>query len=110
MAVMSGRLQRRLIGQFIPTRSANDTAALGRVDHHELIPGQTHRLDFSVLVTVELAKAESKPRDLSKNCHQRSAHLGASGNLVLTGSHSISLGIFQRMEAKERRRMVQLLA
>jgi hypothetical protein len=43
---------------------------------------------------VELAKAESKPRDLSKNSHQRSAHLGASGNLVLTGLHSISLGIF----------------
>jgi hypothetical protein len=28
---------------------------------------KTHRLDFSVLITVELAKAESKPRDLSKN-------------------------------------------
>jgi hypothetical protein len=34
-----------------------------------LIPGQTHRLHFlrfSVLVTVELAKAESKPRDQQK--------------------------------------------
>ena len=49
-------------------------------------------------------KAEGKPRDLSKRPHQRSAHLGASGNLVLIGSHSISLGIFQQMEAKERRR------
>jgi len=48
----------------------------------------------SVLVTIELAKAESKPRDLSKNGHQRSAHLGASGNLVPTSSHSISLGFF----------------
>jgi hypothetical protein len=38
--------------------------------------------DFSVLVTVELAQAESKPCDLSKN--GRPAHLGASGNLVLT--------------------------